>query len=92
MPRANLAEFSFWAKITHESWTNWTKGRASGSEQLAELLGVHTDDRQDVPQGALSYVAARVNRDDDRPAIGMAHHAMTSADPHDSEDQPAQAP
>src|SRR5260370_34406576 len=30
------------------------RGRASGSEQLPELLGVHADDRQDVPEGALA--------------------------------------
>ena len=57
--------------------------RPRGSEQLPELLGVHADDRQDVPQGALSNVAARVDRYDDRPAIGMTHHAMASADSHD---------
>ena len=40
------------------------------SEQLPELLGVHADDPQDVPQSSPGCVAARVDRDDDRPAIG----------------------
>jgi len=76
-------------KTAHEPWT---EGRAAGSEQRPELLGVHADDRQDVPQGALSYVAARVDRDHDRPTIGMAHHAMASADSHDREASPLKRP
>src|SRR5216684_8153035 len=43
-------------------------------------------------RGALSHVAARADRNDDRPAIGMAHHAMASADPHDRETSPLKRP
>ncbi len=39
------------------------EGPVSGSQQLPELLGVHADDRQDVPQGALGDIVARVDRD-----------------------------
>lgn len=43
---------------------SWTEAPAAGSEQLPELLGVHADDRQDVPQCALSNIAARMDRYD----------------------------
>jgi len=39
-----------------------------------------------------SDVAARVDRYDDRPAIGMTHHAMASADSHDRETSPLKRP
>ena len=64
--------------------------RLGWSEQLPEFVCRHTDNGQDVPQGSLGHIAARVDRDHHAPTIDMAHHMVTSADPHDREASPFQ--
>jgi len=64
------------------SWLPWLP---AGSEQLPQLLGRHADDGQDVPQGALGYSTAGVDRYDNRAAVRMAHDMMAAADPNHRE-------
>lgn len=54
------------------------------SEQLAKLVRRHADDGQDVPQGSLGHVLARVDWDGDRAPIGMPHHVMAAGNPLDN--------
>lgn len=55
------------------------------SEQRAELVRSHTDDGQDVSQGALGHVASCVNGDRNSTPIGMLHHVVAASDPLDDE-------
>jgi hypothetical protein len=55
------------------------------SEQRTELVRGHADNDQEVSQGALRHVAARVNWDRNRTPIGMLHHAVAASDPLDDE-------
>jgi hypothetical protein len=55
------------------------------SEQRAELVRGHADDGQDVSQGALGHVPARMDWDWDRAPIGVLHHVVAAGDPHDNE-------
>lgn len=55
------------------------------SEQRAELVRGHADDGQDVPQGALGHVPARVDWNCSRTPIGVLHHVVAASDPHDHE-------
>lgn len=55
------------------------------SEQLAELVGAQVDDGEDVPQGPLRYVRARVNRYWDCAPVEMLHYMVAAVDPGNSE-------
>lgn len=55
------------------------------SEQFAKLVRSHTNNGQDVPQGALGHVPASVNRNWDCAPIGMLHYVVAADDPHDIE-------
>jgi hypothetical protein len=54
-------------------------------EQRAELFRRHTDDGQDVPQGASGHVAARMDWDRNPASVGMLHDVVAAGDPRDSE-------
>jgi hypothetical protein len=55
------------------------------SEQRAELLWSHANDRQDVSQGALGNVPPCVNWYGDCPPIRVLHHVVAASDPLDNE-------
>lgn len=55
------------------------------SQQCAKLVRSHADDGQDVPQGALGSVPARVDWDRDCASVRVLHHVVAAIDPHDSE-------
>jgi hypothetical protein len=55
------------------------------SEELAELVRGHADDGEDVPQGALGHVLARVDRDGNPAPIGVLHHVVAAIYPLNDE-------
>jgi hypothetical protein len=55
------------------------------SEQRPKLIWGHADDGQDVPQGALGHVSARVDWDGHCSSIGVLHHVVAASDSLDNE-------
>lgn len=55
------------------------------SEQCPELIHGHADNGQNVAQGALGHVTARMDRYRDRKSIGVLHHVMASSYPRHRE-------
>jgi hypothetical protein len=62
------------------------------SEQRAELIGRHADAGQDLAQGALGNVLARVDRHGNHEAVRMAHEVVAALDASDDESGAFQRP
>ena len=54
-------------------------------EQRTELIGSHANAGEDGTQGPFGHVSARMDRDCNSASVGMAHEAVATLDPHNSE-------